>query len=72
MTEGGPVFRVNLDDMLIGDLETLERPESSRELLDTLQRIIVGTDIRKLPLRMLPDIAKAVLTEVQTLQRQKN
>jgi hypothetical protein len=66
-------LHVSLDDMLMGDLETLEDPTLGvKALLDLLQRMVVGADIRKMPLTMLPAIRKAIIDKVRDLGNSKN
>ena len=66
-------FRVNLDGMLLGDLERLDDPSIKiKEVLDILQRVLTGTDIRILPVSMLPVIRQAVIAKVMELANQKN
>ncbi len=65
-------LHVNLDNMTIGDLETLGAPENPKQMIETLQRLIVGVDIRTLPIRRLADIAAAITEAVKDLQQAKN
>lgn len=64
-------IHVNLDGMLIGDLETLEKPANSSELIDALQRLVVDTDIRKLPIRAIVAIRDQVLAQLTEMQKAK-
>ncbi len=67
------VIRVNLDAMTIGDLETIEKPETLSELIDIFARTVTGIeDVRKLPVKRLRDIGLAILAEIKALQAQKN
>ncbi len=65
-------LHVNLDNMTIGDLETLGAPENPKQMIETLQRLIVGVDIRTLPIKRLADIAAAITAAVKDLQQAKN
>lgn len=65
-------IHINLASMTIGDLETLEAPKTQREMIDTLQRLIVGADVRRMPITMLPVISRAIVAEIQTLREAKN
>ncbi len=66
-------LHVNLDAMLLGDLERLDDPSIKiKEVLDILQRVLTGTDIRVLPVSMLPTIRQAVVNKVTELANSKN
>jgi len=55
---------VDVDRLTLGDLELFDKfsegNTKATELLDFLQRIVVGTDIRTLPLSRMQDVMTAV------------
>ena len=66
-------LHISLEDTLIGDLESLEDPTLGiKAVLDLLQRMVVGADIRKMPVSMLPAIRKAIVEKVRALGNSKN
>jgi len=60
---------VNLDGMTIGDLEVLEQPQSAREMVEMLDRLVVNVDIRPLPVSQLGAVKEAVLAEIRQLAK---
>lgn len=65
-------LRVDLDALSIGDLETLETSKSIGVQIQILQRAINNVDLRKLPLRRLPEIVARVRDSIQRTIAQKN
>ena len=63
---------VDLDQLLIGDLEMLESPESTSVGIDLLNKLVTNVDIRKLPLSMLAEIRKAIKAELDSLSADPN
>ena len=57
-------LEIDIDALTIGDLEKLEKPDSTTAFIDLLQRAVVGTDIRELPLGAIASIARAVKDEI--------
>jgi len=55
---------IDIDQLTLGDLELFDKFSDGNtkavELLDFLQRIVVGTDIRTLPLSKMNDVMAAV------------
>lgn len=62
---------INIDGLTIGDLERLERPESTAAFIDLLQKAVVNVDIRTLPLGAIPAIARAIRDEIGALRHTK-
>ena len=65
-------IQINLDDMLIGDMEVLESPDSSKEMLDLLDRLTPGVDIRNLNIRIYTQILDAVRTALREMRNNPN
>lgn len=65
-------IKVSLDNMTIGDLERLEKGQSPTEMIDIFQRLVVGVDVRELPIRALRTIVQAILAEIKEIQNGPN
>ena len=68
---------VDLDVLTLGDLETIETltdgSAKAVDMLDFLSRIIVEpSDIRSIPLRMLPQVVKAVQSQMSEMSNPEN
>jgi hypothetical protein len=67
---------INLDQMTIGDLELMDNLSSKdarpRDLVDFLARVVVGADVRKLPMKALWPILDAVNSEIMAAADPKN
>ena len=61
---------VNLDNLMIGDLETLDRASAGdlpmTELVNLLDRVVEG-NVRELPLPAMRDIVEALNEQVDAL-----
>jgi len=76
MTEGAKPkvldLKIDIDRLTIGDLEVLESPGTAKRLVDILQKAVVETNIRELPLSAIRQIAQAIMQDIQGLQQEKN
>lgn len=73
MADSGDLkIHVNIDALTIGDLETLEKPQGTGAMIDVLQHVTVGVDIRKLPISRLKDISDAIMAAIREMQDSKN
>ena len=63
-------IQVSLDNLLIGDLETLEQAGQSNlgttDMLDFLDRVVVGGNVRLLPMSQLSNIMTALTKAIGT------
>ena len=65
--------RVCLDDMTIGDLELMDSGTiTPKEMVDFLQRMVKGADVRRMPLSMLPKIMAAIKEAVKEMRTNPN
>ena len=63
---------VDIDNLTIGDLELLETPGSAKVFIDTLQKAVVGTDVRTLPLSALRSLAANIMESMREVGEAKN
>lgn len=63
---------VDIDNLTIGDLETLETPGSAKNFIDTLQKAVIGTDVRTLPLSALRSLATRIMESMREIGDEKN
>lgn len=63
---------LDLDQLLIGDIETLENPKSTSVVIDLLDKAVTNVDIRTLPLSMLSEIRKELMVQLKALREDPN
>lgn len=66
------VLQIEVDNLTIGDLETLESPGTATKFIDTLQKAVIGTDVRTLPMKALRTLATMIMAEMKGLGEEKN
>jgi len=63
---------LDLDQLLIGDIETLENPKTTSVVIDLLDKAITNVDIRTLPLSRLSEIRSELMAQLKALREDPN